>query len=62
MMARLLGILKIEGVSLQVLSYRTFFKPYFEPHFASLLWALAFVAVWHVILWLLYRKGIFLKV
>jgi predicted acyltransferase len=62
MMARLLGIIKIDGVSLQALSYRTLFKPYFEPHFASLLWALAFVAVWYVILWLLHRKGIILKV
>ncbi|HEU4886802.1 MAG TPA: heparan-alpha-glucosaminide N-acetyltransferase domain-containing protein [Thermoanaerobaculia bacterium] len=61
-MARLLGIIKIDGVSLQALSYRTFFKPYFEPHLASLLWALAFVGIWFGILWVLYRKGIVLKV
>jgi predicted acyltransferase len=61
-MARLLGLIKIGGVSLQALSYRTFFKPYFEPHFASLLWALAFVGVWFGILWVLYRRGIVLKV
>jgi predicted acyltransferase len=61
-MARSLGLIKIDGVSLQALSYRTFFKPYFPPHLASLLWALAFVGVWFGILWVLYRKGIVLKV
>lgn len=62
MMARLLGILKVDGVSLQALGYRTVFKPYFEPQLASFLWALTFVAVWAVILWVLYRRGIVLKV
>jgi predicted acyltransferase len=61
-MARLLGIIKIDGVSLQALSYRRFFKPWFEPQFASLLWALAFVAVWYAILWLMKRRGIIVKV
>ena len=61
-MARLLGIIKIDGVSLQQLSYRTLYKPYFEPRFASLLWALTFVAVWYAILWALDRRGIVLKV
>lgn len=61
-MARLLGLIKIDGVSLQALSYRTFFKPYLEPHLASLLWALAFVGIWYLILWVLYRRGIMLKV
>lgn len=61
-MARLLGIIKIDGVSLQALSYRTLYKPYFEPHLASLLWALTFVAVWYAILWAMKRRGIVLKV
>jgi len=61
-MARLLGILKVDGVSLQALSYRTLFKPYFEPQFASLLWALTFVAVWYGILALLHWKRIYLRV
>ena len=62
MMARLLGIVKIDGVSLQVLSYRTLFKPYFEPRLASLLWALTFVAVWYGVLTLLHRKRLYLRV
>ncbi|HYO78470.1 MAG TPA: DUF5009 domain-containing protein [Thermoanaerobaculia bacterium] len=55
-MARLLGIYK-----LQPLSYRTYFKPYFEPQLASLLWALTFLASWYAILWVLYKRRIFLK-
>ncbi|HEX8255857.1 MAG TPA: heparan-alpha-glucosaminide N-acetyltransferase domain-containing protein [Thermoanaerobaculia bacterium] len=55
-MARLLGIYK-----LQPLTYRTYFKPYFEPRLASLLWALTFVAVWYAILRVLYKRRIFLK-
>ncbi len=61
-MARLLGLIKIGGVSLHALSYRAFFKPYLVPHVASFLWALAFIGVWLGILWVLYRKGIVLKV
>jgi predicted acyltransferase len=61
-MARLLGIIKIDGVTLHALSYRMLFKPYFEPHLASFLWALAFIGVWLAILWAFYRKGIVLKV
>jgi len=61
-MARILGIIKIDGVSLQALIYRTVYKPYFEPHFASLLYALTFVLVWYAILWVLKRRGIVLKV
>jgi predicted acyltransferase len=55
-MARILGITK-----LQPLTYRTFFKPYFEPHLASLLWALAFVLFWYAVLWVLYRRRIFVR-
>ncbi len=62
MMARLLGIIKIEGVSLQQTIYRTLFKPYFPPQLASFLYALLFVAVWWGILALLYRRNIILKV
>jgi predicted acyltransferase len=56
-MARLLGIWK-----LQPLSYRTFFKPWFDPPLASLLWALAFVFFWYLVLLVLYRRRIFVRV
>jgi len=61
-MARLLGLIKIGGVSLQALSYQTFFKPYFEPQWASFLWALTFVLVWFGLLAILHRKRIYLRV
>ncbi|MFZ2493760.1 MAG: DUF5009 domain-containing protein [Thermoanaerobaculia bacterium] len=62
MMARLLGIIKIDGVSLQALSYQTFYKPYFTPEFGSFLWAMTFVLIWIAILWVLYRKNIIVRV
>jgi predicted acyltransferase len=62
LMARSLGLIKVHGVSLQALSYRTLFKPYFPPQLASFLWALAFVFVWYLILLILYRRRIFLRV
>lgn len=62
MMARLLGIIKVGGVPLQAKIYRTLFKPYFDPQFASLLYALAFVGIWWAILAILYRRNIVLKV
>lgn len=57
MMARLLGITKLGAHG-----YRTFFKPYFEPRLASLLWALAFVLVWYGLLYIFYKRRIFLRV
>ena len=66
MMARLLGIIKVdyEGkpTSLQAASYKLLFEPYFEPHFASMLWGLSFVAVWLGILWIFYRRNWYLRV
>jgi predicted acyltransferase len=56
-MARMFGIWGV-----QRWTYRTLFKPFFEPHFGSLLYALAFVGVWLAILTLLYRRNIILKV
>jgi predicted acyltransferase len=60
-MARLLGLIKVDGVSLQALSYRTFFEPWFEPHLASFLWALTFVLIWLAILGVMYRRGLIVK-
>jgi predicted acyltransferase len=55
-MARILGITKWGAAS-----YRKFYKPYFEPHFASLLWALTFVLFWFVVLWVLDRRRIYVR-
>ena len=37
-------------------------RPWLEPHFASLLWAVSFVLIWLPILWVLYRRGLALRV
>lgn len=49
-------------VSLQAAIFRTMFEPLGPPRFASLLFALSFVALWFGILSLFHRRGIFLKV
>jgi predicted acyltransferase len=66
-LARLLySILKVEyegrRVSVVEAIYRTFVSWGLEPVNASLAFALAFVALWFGILWVLYRRNIFLKV
>ena len=55
-MARLLDICRLKPFT-----YRTFFKPYFPPELASLLWALTFVLFWYGVLVILYRRRIFLR-
>lgn len=62
MMARLLGIIKVDGVSLQAFTYRTFYKPYLPPKLASLLWALTFVLVWYAILLVLQKRRVYVRV
>lgn len=67
MMARLMAsIIKVERngetVSLQRAIYDAGFASWLAPMNASLLYALCFVAFWFAILWVLHRKGIFLKV
>ena len=66
-MARLIySILKVDyqgqSVSLQAFIYRTGFASWLAPHNASLAFALAFVALWYVILLMLHRRNIFFRV
>jgi predicted acyltransferase len=67
LMARLtVTLLKVQTadgpVSVQWAIFQSVFAPIFEPHVASLGYALSFVALWFVILWALWRRNIFLKV
>jgi len=67
MIGRLLGVIKIAGpggesLPLQHVIYERWFVPLASPMNASLLFALANLAVLYVILWVMYRRGIFLKV
>ena len=66
LMARLTdSLLKINVggklVSWHQASYQLWFEPFFPEKFASLLWALCFVALWLGILSLLYRRNIIVK-
>ncbi len=66
LMARLIGSLLFVNVagkklSWQQASYQLWFEPFFTEKFASLLWALCFVALWLGILTLLYRRNIIVK-
>jgi predicted acyltransferase len=66
-MARLIdSLIKLDyhgkPTSLHQVSYALSFEPFFAPKFASLLWALCFVALWLGILTVLYRRNIVIKV
>jgi predicted acyltransferase len=66
-MARLIySIFKVESdgqrIALQAWIYQTFYASWLAPRDASLLFAITFVLVWLAILWVLYRRQIFLKV
>lgn len=51
-----------EGVNLRQWLYQTFYTPWFSPVNASLAWAVSYVLGWFVILWIMYKKGIVIKV
>ncbi|MDQ6785802.1 MAG: DUF5009 domain-containing protein [Acidobacteriota bacterium] len=66
-MARLLGLIKLNGaggktISLQEAIFNNVFLPVAEPINASLMFAISFILVWLFLMWLLYRKQIFIKV
>jgi predicted acyltransferase len=67
LMARLLGVIKVPGadgkqISLQGWIYATIFEPLATPKMSSLLFAVSFILVWLFLMWLLYRKRIYIKV
>lgn len=51
-----------ESVSVKSFLYHTFFTPVLSPINASLAWALFYVLFWLGIMWIFYKKKIFLKV
>ena len=66
-MARLLGMMRVAGVdgkeiSLQQWIFQTFFLSWAEPINASLAYAVTFILFWLFLMWLLYRKNIYIKV
>jgi predicted acyltransferase len=51
-----------KSVSLQQWIFNNLFLPFAEPVNASLMYAVSFILVWLLLMWLLYRKGIFIKI
>jgi predicted acyltransferase len=51
-----------DKVSVKSFLYNTFFTPFFSPINASLAWALVYVLFWLGVMWIFYKKKIFLKV
>ena len=67
LMAELLGVIKVTGpdgskVSLGSWIYENLFASWASPVNASLAFAIAFVLVWLGLMWILYRRKIFIKV
>jgi predicted acyltransferase len=66
-MARLLGLIKVQGpegssISLQQWIFTNIFLPLGAPINASLMYAICFILLWLFLMWLLYRKRIYIKV
>jgi len=67
LMAKLLGLIKVTGaegkeISLQKWIFDSIFLPIASPINASLMFAVSFILLWLFLMWLLYRKRIFIKV
>jgi predicted acyltransferase len=67
-MARLLGMIRIAGteagkeVTLQQWIFSNFFLSWASPINASLAYAISFILLWLFLMWLLYRRRIYIKV
>ena len=66
-MARVMGLIKLSGtdgkdISLQGWIFSNFFLPFAQPVNASLAFAICFILLWLFLMWLLYRKRIYIKV
>ena len=64
---RLLYLIKIENSAgeskaLKTYIYEGLFLPFLSPINASLAYAISFILLWLFLMWLLYRKKIFIKV
>lgn len=67
-MARLMGMIRVAGpeagkdITLQQWIFNTFFLSWASPINASLAFAICFILFWLFLMWLLYRKNIYIKV
>ena len=66
-MARIMGLIRVPGpegssISLQQWIFTNIFLPLGSPINASLMYAICFILLWLFLMWLLYRKRIYIKV
>jgi len=68
LMAKLFGLIKVawdaegKSISLQKWIFDSIFTPLASPINASLMYAVSFILLWLFLMWLLYRKRIYIKV
>ena len=62
LMASLFGEINVGGTTLGAWIYQNLFASWASPINASLAFAISFVLVWLVLMWILYRRKIFLKI
>ena len=67
LLARIMGVIKVTGaegtqISLQKWIFDSVFLPFSTPINASLMYAISYIFLWLFLMWLLYRKRIFIKV
>lgn len=67
LLPRTLNLIKMkmpdgEQTGLATWLYVTFYKPHFSPANASLAWALSFVLLFFLLLWIMYKRKIIIKV
>lgn len=67
LMAKLMGLQLVSApdgnrVALKTWIYNAIFAPWFSPQNASLAFAIAFILLWLGLMWILYRRRIFIKV
>jgi predicted acyltransferase len=62
LMASLFGDIRVGSVTLGAWIYQRLFASWASPINASLAFAISFVLVWLGLMWILYRRKIFLKI
>lgn len=60
--SKTLNLIKVSDVTLRAWLYDTFFRPFFTPINASLAGAIVCVLIWLGVLWVMYKKGVIIKV
>jgi predicted acyltransferase len=67
LLSKILGLIKVSGadgkqISLQGWIFNSIFLPVASPINASLMFAVSYILLWLFLMWLLYRKRIYIKV